>query len=147
MMRIPAALFALLVAGCATISPQPIARAQVGVAFDRNGELGNFAEGFADRQAARRITIDDPARVASVTKLVVAIGVMKLVEAGLLDLDRDVSGYLGWRLRNPSFPDQPISLRKLLSHTSSVREHDDNYVLPLGASLEQAMQDPGEWDP
>ena len=34
----------------------------------------------------------------------------------------------------------------LLSHTSSVREHDDNYVLPLGASLEAAMQDPREWD-
>jgi CubicO group peptidase (beta-lactamase class C family) len=49
-------------------------------------------------------------------------------------------------LRNPHFPDQPISLRLLLSHTSSVREHDDNYVLPLGASLETAMRDPLEWD-
>jgi CubicO group peptidase (beta-lactamase class C family) len=34
----------------------------------------------------------------------------------------------------------------LLSHTSSVREHDDNYVIPFGASLQTAMQDPLEWD-
>jgi CubicO group peptidase (beta-lactamase class C family) len=139
-------LLALPVAACVTVPVPPVTRAQVGVAFDTRGEIASFADGFADRQAGRRITIDDPARVASVSKLVVAIGVMKLVEAGKLDLDRDVSDYLGWRLRNPHFPDQPISLRLLLNHTSSVREHDDNYVLPLGASLQSAMQDPLEWD-
>jgi len=137
----------LLLAACATVPVQPRLHAQVGVAFDRNGELASFADGLADPQAGRAVTADDPVRVASVSKLVVAIGVLRLVEAGKLDLDRDVSDYLGWKLRNPSFPDQPISLRKLLSHTGSVREHDDNYVLPLGASLEQAMNDPLEWDP
>ena len=35
----------------------------------------------------------------------------------------------------------------LLSHTSSVREHDDDYVIPLGASLQTLMQqDPKNWD-
>jgi CubicO group peptidase (beta-lactamase class C family) len=145
-MRAALVFLPLVLTACATIPPQRAARAEAGIAFDSRGEIASYADGFADRQAGRRITIDDPARVASVTKLVVAIGVMKLVEAGKLDLDRDVSDYLGWSLRNPSFPDQPINLRKLLSHTSSVREHDDNYVLPLGASLQVAMQDPGEWD-
>ena len=37
--------------------------------------------------------------------------VMRLVEQGRLDLDRDVSDYLGWRLRNPAFPDRPITLQ------------------------------------
>jgi len=145
-MRVALLLLPFALAACATVPLKPSSRAEVGVAFDANGEITTFAEGLADPQSRRAVTPDDPARVASVTKMVVAIGVMKLVEAGKLDLDRDVSDYLGWRLRNPSFPDQPISLRKLLSHTSSVREHDDNYVLPLGASLQTAMQDPGEWD-
>jgi CubicO group peptidase (beta-lactamase class C family) len=35
----------------------------------------------------------------------------------------------------------------LLSHTSSIREHDDNYVIPLGGSLRQVMADPRNWDP
>ena len=47
---------------------------------------------------------------------------MRLVEAGQLDLDVDVSRYLGWTLRNPAFPTHPITARQLLSHTSSVRD-------------------------
>jgi len=48
---------------------------------------------------------------------------------------------------NPSFPDRAINLSMLLSHTASVREHDDDYVIPLGASLQQVMADPKNWDP
>lgn len=116
------------------------------MAFDRNGELGSFAEGLADPRTHRAVTPDDPVRVASVSKMVAAIGVMKLVEQGRLDLDRDVGSYLGWPLRNPSFPDRAITLRMLLSHTASVREHDDDYVIPLGGSLQSVMQDPRNWD-
>jgi CubicO group peptidase (beta-lactamase class C family) len=143
-----APLLFVLLAACATVRPlEPPVHAQVGVAFDANREIGSFAEGIADPQSGRPVTADDPVRVASVSKMVVAIGVMKLVEAGKLDLASDVSRWLGWRLRNPGFPDRPITLRMLLSHTSSVREHDDNYVIPLGTSLQSVMADPKNWDP
>jgi CubicO group peptidase (beta-lactamase class C family) len=139
----------LIFAGCATAPPstKPSETAEVGVAFDANGEIARFAEGIADPQSGRRVTVDDPVRVASVSKMLVAIGVMKLVEQGKLDLNSDVSRWLGWSLRNPSFPDRPVTLRMLLSHTSSVREHDDNYVIPLGGSLQTVMADPKNWDP
>jgi CubicO group peptidase (beta-lactamase class C family) len=71
---------------------------------------------------------------------------MQLVDAGKLDLASDVSKWLGWSLRNPHFADQPINLSMLLSHTASVREHDDDYVIPLGGSLQQVMADPSNWD-
>ena len=142
----------LCLAGCAT--PQPAATpppetptAQVGVAFSRAGEIGSFAEGLADPAAGRAVTPDDPIRIASISKLVVAIGVMKLVEQGRLNLDRDVSDWLGWRLRNPAYPDRPITLRMLMSHTSSVRDGDDIYVIPLGGSLRTTLADPTAWDP
>ena len=136
-------LAATLTAACATVPPPA---AEVGVAFDRNGEIGSFADGIADSQTRRPVTPDDPVRVASVSKLVVGVGVMKLVEAGKLDLDSDVSTYLGWPLRNPAFPDRPVTLRMLLSHTSSVRDHDDQYVIPLGRSVRETMADPRSWD-
>ncbi|UUZ57035.1 serine hydrolase [Massilia sp. H-1] len=47
---------------------------------------------------------------------------MRLVEDGKLALDTDVGTYLGFPLRNPHFPDHPITLRQLLSHTSSLRD-------------------------
>ena len=55
------------------------------------GERGAWAEGLADPATGRAVTPDDPVRIASISKLVVAIGVMRLVEQGKLELDRDVS--------------------------------------------------------
>jgi CubicO group peptidase (beta-lactamase class C family) len=146
MKRALALLISLALAACTSLQLPPQPLAQAGVAFDRNAELGAFAEGLADPQSRRAVTPDDPVRVASVSKLVVAVGVMKLVEAGKLDLDRDVSEWLGWSLRNPAFPDSPITLRQLLSHTGSVRDHDDQYAIPLGGSVQREMADPRSWD-
>ena len=136
----------MLLSGCATVAvPEPPV-SQAGVAFTATEEAGSFAEGFADPVTRRAITPDDPVRIASISKLVVAIGVMKLVEDGALDLDRDVNRYLGWRLRNPGFLDRPITLRMLMAHTSSVRDHDDQYAIPLGTRLRDVMADPNSWD-
>ncbi len=98
-------------------------------------------------RAGERLTIDDPVRIASISKLVVAIGAMRLVEQGRLDLDRDVSDYLGWRLRNPAFPDRPITLRLLLSHRASLKDDIDYWAIPLGTTLAQALANPAAFDP
>ena len=147
-MRRSALFLTLALAACTTASPSALpVGAEVGVAFDRGGEIASFADGISDPRSGRRVSVDDPVRVASVSKLVTAIGVMKLVDAGKLDLNSDVSRWLGWSLRSPAFPDRRISLSMLLSHTASVREHDDDYVIPLGGSLQAVMADPGNWDP
>jgi CubicO group peptidase (beta-lactamase class C family) len=146
-MRLALLATLLAVTGCTTVNLPPAPIAQAGVAFDGAGERGSFAEGLADPATGRAVTVDDPVRVASVSKLVVAIGVMRLVEQGRLDLDGDASRWLGWNLRNPAFPDRPVTLRQLLSHTSSVRDHDDQYAIPLGDSVRAAMADAASWDP
>ena len=120
--------------------------ASVRVAFDRRGVTAVEAVGPADVAAGRAVTADDPVRVASISKLVTALGVMRLVEQKRLDLDADVSGLLGWSLRNPAFPDRPITLRLLLSHRSSLTDTID-YVLPLDVELQGVLADPKAWDP
>ncbi len=119
--------------------------AMVGVAFDRRATRVKVAKGAADA-SGRRVTADDPVRVASISKLVTALGVMRLVEAGKLDLDRDVSDYLGWRLRHPGFADVPITLRLLLSHRSGLMDGDDLYLIPLGDTVRGRLNDPRVWD-
>ena len=119
--------------------------ARVRVAFDAARITSVSASGLADRATRRRVTADDPVRVASVSKLVVALGVMRLVDAGALDLDRDVSDYLGWRLRNPAYSNTPITLRLLLSHTAGVRDGND-YRVPLGKTVQAALADAKAWD-
>src|SRR5437868_11787402 len=93
-------LSTVFLAACVTVPPpSPPVHVDVGVAFDSSGDIGSFADGVADPHSGRRVTIDDPVRVASVSKTVTAIGVMKLVDEGKLDLNRDVSAYLGWPLQ------------------------------------------------
>lgn len=69
------------------------------------------------------VTPDTLYRIASISKMMTTLAVMKLVEDGKLALDADVGTYLGYRLRNPHFPNQPVTLRSLLSHTSSLRDN------------------------
>jgi CubicO group peptidase (beta-lactamase class C family) len=123
-------------------SPAP---AYAWATFDRSGLTASGVSGLADRASGRPLTIDGPVRIASISKLVVALGVMRLVEQGRLDLDRDVSDYLGWSLRNPAFPDRPITLRLLLSHRSSLRDGID-YAIPLGTELRSALAAPAAFD-
>ena len=66
-------------------------------------------------------------RIASISKLITTLGVMRMVEAAALDLDADISRYLGYELRNPHFPATAISLRMLLTHTSSLRDDGGYY--------------------
>lgn len=61
---------------------------------------------------------------------------MRLVEQGKLDLDEDVSTYLGYKLRNPNYPDIAITTRMLLSHTSSLRD-GSLYSIPPEYSLRE----------
>ncbi len=83
-------------------------------------------------------------RTASISKVFVALGVMRLVEQGTLDLDRDVSDYLGFPLRNPSYPDTAITLRMLLSHTSSIRD-GSVYSIPPEDNIEQFFLPDGKY--
>ena len=131
-------------AAMAASAAEPVA--WVRVAFDRDGTVATRAEGKADLATGRNVTADDPVRVASISKLVTAIGVMRLVEAGTLDLDADVSTYLGWPLRHPRFPATKITLRLLLSHQSSLTDAAGYYATPLGEPLKTILDDPKAWD-
>lgn len=66
-------------------------------------------------------------RIASVTKWITAIGLMTLYDQGKLDLDKDISSYLGFTVRNPAFPNTPITARMLLNHTSSLSPDASDY--------------------
>ncbi|WP_439106716.1 serine hydrolase domain-containing protein [Congregibacter sp.] len=112
-----------------TAQTSPLSGLQVSLL--RGGESAeSFALGFAQRGDLGEVPLrrDHKVRIASISKLVVAIGAMQLVDAGQLDLDADVSKYLGWTLRNPAAPDIPVTPRQLLSHTSSVRDGSAYFI-------------------
>ena len=143
MRLLPFAVVLFTLAGLARAA-EPTAR--VRVAFDRDGITATQTAGYADPSTKRAISIDDPVRIASISKLVLAIGVMRLVEEGTLDLDADVSRQLGWTLRHPKFPRTPITLRMLLSHTAGLTDAAGYWQVPLDGQFKGILDDPKAWD-
>lgn len=138
------ALAALAAAALPALATPPVASARA--SFDRDGVLQRSVTGLADVAAQRLLTADDPVRIASVSKLVMTIGVLRLVEDRRLGLDTDISVALGYPLRNPAFPDTPITLRMLLSHTSSLTDNAGYYATPLGENMRGTFDDARAWD-
>lgn len=90
------------------------------------------------------VTSDSRFRVASISKVFTATGYMQLVEEGKINLDEDVSRYLGFTLRNPSYPNKAITSRMLLSHTSSIRDYPTPYV-PFKSNVKSFFTSAGCW--
>ncbi len=108
--------------------------------------------GWADRTNQLPVKTDTQFRIASVSKPMTAIGLMRLVEQGKIDLDKDVRDYV------PSFPSKKhrFSVRQLAAHLSGVRDYYElsleeifvqkHYESAL-ASLEIFENSPLEFEP
>jgi CubicO group peptidase (beta-lactamase class C family) len=126
--------------------PNAALPALAGCAFDRGGDRFRLARGLADVTNGRAMTPTSPARIASISKLVAALGFMTLVEAGKVGLDDDAGEILGFPLRHPRFPAARITPRQLLSHTSGLR-NGPSYPVAFGRPLSAALAPGGvQWD-
>jgi CubicO group peptidase (beta-lactamase class C family) len=83
-------------------------------------------KGYADVKNKIPFTPQTRMVIASISKTIVATSVMQLVENGSIDLNTDINQYLPFSVRNPNYPDEPITTRMLLTHTSSIT--DGGYV-------------------
>ena len=101
--------------------------------FDRAGAVGGavivnkdgerayaFFYGAGDKRGTRPVDENTVYKVASVSKLVSAVGVMTLKDAGLIDLDAPLTYGENQLIRNPFYPDATVTLRQVMSHTSSL---------------------------
>jgi CubicO group peptidase (beta-lactamase class C family) len=78
------------------------------------------AYGMADIENNIPMTIDRIMNIASISKTITATAVMQLWENGKINLEEDINVYLPFNIRNPQFPDIPITIHQLLTHTSSI---------------------------
>ena len=80
--------------------------------------------GFGYADLAKRTPVD-PARTlfrpGSVSKLFTWTAVMQEVEAGRIDLDKDINAYLDFKI--PLYKGKPATMRQLMTHTAGFEEH------------------------
>ena len=95
--------------------------AGVTVATVERGQLSQSgAWGWAVK-GEREMTPDTKIRIASISKVVVAMCTMAMAEDGLLDLDAPISEYWGSGAVNPYSKNQP-TVRDFMTHTSSMKD-------------------------
>lgn len=104
----------------------------VSIAAIRDGRI-DWARGYGVRElGGPPITPQTLFCAASISKPITAMGVLKLVEEGKIDLDTDVNHYLKrWKIPENQFTTQKkVTVRELLSHTSGIGTHYDDLYDP-----------------
>lgn len=106
------------------------------IVFKDGREVYSYFGGQRHIDPDKKMTRKTLLRAASLSKMFTVFSIMQLVEQGKLNLSDDVSNYLGFELRNPNFPDTPITIEMLACHTSSLRD-GKIYSLPPHCSLKE----------
>jgi CubicO group peptidase (beta-lactamase class C family) len=104
------------------------------VSGNSSSALYQQALGYTDIVVKLPLSNETVFNLASITKTITCICVMQLVEQGLLDLDTDINKYLlanKWpAINNPYRPSDVMTLRHLLTHTSSIGSASNVNILP-----------------
>ena len=87
--------------------------------------LYTYDYGWKNAEKTQLVTLDTCYHAASVTKMVSVIGLMQLLDAQGISLDTPVTDVVGFPVVNPAFPEEPITIRQVLSHTSGISATDD----------------------
>ncbi len=104
-----------------------------------DGEVTTIGAHGVAKEGGGNVTAETPFSIGSISKSFTALAVMRLVEAGEVDLDTEVSQYLA------GFADGPagaITIRQLLSHTSgfSTLQGNTSHTDTTGGKDELALQ-------
>ena len=106
------------------------------------GENVVWSAGYGDQAALGTVY-----QIGSIEKVFMVTAIHQLAEQGRIDLAADISDYLPFTVRHPRFPDTPITVSMLLTHTSGLN-HDlpdnlwfDNDDVFLAFGAEYALWD------
>lgn len=121
--------------------------------FTKDKVLYQNAFGFENIHKKEQYTIGTSQMVASISKTVIAVALMKAEEDNILTLSDPINKYLDYEIANPYFPNTPITINHLARHTSSLKysEHITDVLafkhgqMPLGSFLKNFVYEEGEW--
>jgi CubicO group peptidase (beta-lactamase class C family) len=102
------------------------------VAVVKDGQIiYNESFGFKSLEDSTLLENDHIFRIASISKSFTTTALMTLIEQDMLSLDTDVSELVGFTVRNPQYPQEVITVKMLLSHTSSINDSQGYFVLDV----------------
>jgi CubicO group peptidase (beta-lactamase class C family) len=79
--------------------------------------------------------------IASISKPIMGLALLRLVGQGKLELDRDINDYLSFNVDNPHTTDEIITLRHLVSHSSGINDYYNYSSYADNEDSEISLQD------
>jgi CubicO group peptidase (beta-lactamase class C family) len=102
------------------------------VAVVKKGEIiYTHSFGMKDVESNTPLTDQHISRIASISKSFSATSIMQLMEAKKLSLEDDFSKLIGFKIRNPKYPNTIITLKMIMSHTSSINDSQGYFNLDV----------------
>ncbi|MBL6445319.1 beta-lactamase family protein [Fulvivirga sp. 29W222] len=92
--------------------------------IDKDGIV--YAQGFGHANKEKNIpyTHQTVQPIASISKTILAVALMKAQELGKLNLDDNINNHLPFKIVNPNHPEKTITIRHLANHTSGILDGD-----------------------
>lgn len=84
--------------------------------------------GYADAKNKKAYQSNTIQNIGSVSKTLIGISLLKAQELGKLNIDDPINKYLPFEVTNPNHLEAPITVRQLATHTSSIRDYEENYL-------------------
>jgi len=112
---------------------------------NQNGTLYSKGFGYSDKETKENYTENTIQHIASISKTLIGIALMKAQEMGALDLDDPIQNYLSFEVKNPNFLNENISIKQLANHTSGINDTemymDHAWVMTENQDLENIRTD------
>ncbi|MCX8020654.1 MAG: beta-lactamase family protein [Chitinophagaceae bacterium] len=87
--------------------------------------------GWKNKESGQPLRPEHILRIASISKSFTATAVLQLADRKKLSLSDDIGKLLGFPVRNPKFPDKPITVEMLLNHRSSLNDSQGYFTLDV----------------
>jgi CubicO group peptidase (beta-lactamase class C family) len=91
---------------------------------DSTGIVYNQGFGYADVNKKKKYTENTIINIASISKVFIGIALLKAQEMNFINLDDPINKHLPFKVINPNYPDELITIRQLATHTSSIIDTD-----------------------
>lgn len=88
-------------------------------------EFWSYNYGYSDLKEKISMSPDYFMNIASISKTITTTAILQLWERGELDLNDEVNKYLDFKVVNPNHPEVSITIKQLLTHTSSIRASEE----------------------
>ncbi len=102
--------------------------------------------GFTNIEQSKAYTSSTLQNIASISKTLIGVALLKAQELGALNLNDPINNYLPFKIINPNHPETPILIKHLAYHKASINDLDEVYAKSYVLTKDKHDDNEGVYD-